>query len=524
MKLVIVGGGGFRVPQVMSVVQPNDGLIDEVCLYDVDVARLDAMHAVLQDLGYADRVRMSATTDLSRALSGADFVFSAMRVGGTCGRVCDEREALSRGVLGQETVGVAGYAYAFRTIPRAMHLAERVAELAPQAWIINFTNPAGIITQAMRRVHPRVVGICDTPIGLVRRVGYLLGGPDVMNAVSQVDARISYDYAGLNHLGWLRNFVVDGVDRLPEILGHTQMLERLEEGRTIGAEWIQAVGAIPNEYLFFYYHNREITQKLARERTRGEFLHEQQGAFYQAVAQAKDGSGAGALWRAAHEEREATYMAESRAADEQRTEEDRLAGGYEQVAYDLMRALATGVPARMILGVPNTVGELTYPQPADQGAEVLASGINSQKNVSASTVQNSKMLPDRSVVCPREAVVAGDEVAEHSALQTQGRASATYPELLIPQLSADAVVEVPCVVDAAGVHPQRPRPLHGPELGLIQQVKACEELVIEAVDRRSKALAWRALAAHPTVDSVEVAHEILAGYLQVNPDIAEVFD
>ena len=177
MKLVIVGGGGFRVPQIVEVLaQARAGagshahlVVDELCLYDVSARRLSAMRAILTDLAFPHAPAVTTTTELREAVRGADFVFSAIRVGGTGGRIVDERVALDQGVLGQETVGPGGYAYAFRTIPVAVDLARVVRDLAPEAWVINFTNPAGIITQAMRTVlGRRVVGICDTPIGLVR--------------------------------------------------------------------------------------------------------------------------------------------------------------------------------------------------------------------------------------------------------------------------------------------------------------------------------------------------------------------
>ncbi|WP_216395872.1 6-phospho-beta-glucosidase [Arcanobacterium phocae] len=444
MKLLIVGGGGFRVPQVLSVLSnPQLPLnLTEICLYDVSNARLQTMRNVVKYLGYDHLPPLTLTTDLQEAVKGSDFVFSAMRIGGTCGRVIDEHVALEHGVLGQETVGLGGYAYAFRTIPEALKLAAALRDFAPNAWVINFTNPAGIITQAMRTVHPRVVGICDTPIGLVRRVAHIAGYDE-----NQVD----YDYVGLNHLGWLRSITVNGEDHLPAIIADREKLIRLEEARSVGVDWIQAIGKIPNEYLFYYYRNREAVESITGSRTRGEFLDSQQNDFYQNAHEFP--SEAGKLWQDAHNEREATYMAESRKEGETRTEEDMSSGGYEHVALDLMLALATGTPTRMILDVANNDGE----------------GI------------------------------------------------------LIPELREDAVVEVPCDVDSSGVHPRVVARIDGPELGLITTVKACEELVIEATLRADLQLAWRALASHPLVDSVNVARDILSEYCTKNPSIAQVF-
>src|SRR5699024_5830147 len=194
------------------------------------------------------RPALRATRGLREAVAGADFVFSAVRVGGAEARTVDERVALDLGLLGQETIGPGGLAYALRTIPVALDIARTVAQVAPDAWVINFTNPAGIVTEAMRTVlGDRVVGICDTPIGLVRRVGRLLG---VDLVAGERGAR--FDYVGLNHLGWLRSVTVDGTDRLPELLADDAALEEIEEARLIGKDWVRADGALPNEYLFYY--------------------------------------------------------------------------------------------------------------------------------------------------------------------------------------------------------------------------------------------------------------------------------
>src|SRR5699024_7371947 len=134
--------------------------------------RSRTMHRVLEGMGLDLPVRV--ISDLDEALSGSAVVFAAIRSGGTRGRIGDERVALARGLLGQETIGPGGLAYAIRTQGLMEDLARRVARLAPEAWIINFTNPAGLITEAMLDHHPRVVGICDTPIGLVRRVARTL--------------------------------------------------------------------------------------------------------------------------------------------------------------------------------------------------------------------------------------------------------------------------------------------------------------------------------------------------------------
>ncbi|WP_371744653.1 6-phospho-beta-glucosidase [Georgenia sp. TF02-10] len=353
--LTILGGGGFRVPLVYQAVAAARGRVDvaEVVLLDDDADRLATMGHVLAQLaaetGGGPRVR--TTTDLDAALAGADVVFAAVRVGGTAGRTRDERVALAEGLLGQETVGPGGLAYALRTVPVAEHLARRIAARAPGAWTINFTNPASVVTEAMAaHLGGRVVGICDTPIALVRRALRAVGLDPA--AFDRGEAEV--DYAGLNHLGWLLALRAGGRDVLPGLLADDAALATLEEARLMGGDWVRALGALPNEYQYYYDFTREAVAGISAQRsTRGEFLADQQGRFY-AAARAEPVR-ALPLWRSALAEREATYMATERATSGagERAAAD-LGGGYHEVAVDLMAALLGGERHRMILDVPNT--------------------------------------------------------------------------------------------------------------------------------------------------------------------------
>jgi len=442
MKLTILGGGGFRVPQVFEAVSADDAAvhIDELVLYDTDASRLRAIRTVVTqlELGFPHAPHVTATTDLDEALTRADFVFCAIRVGGAQGRTLDERIALELGVLGQETTGPGGLAYAIRTLPVMLDIAERVKALAPEAWFINFTNPAGIITEGLRSVlGDRVVGICDTPIGLLRRAALTLTGSPTVH---------TFDYVGLNHLGWLRSLEVDGRDRLPDLLADTDMLHGIEEARLMGLDWVRALGALPNEYLYYYYYNREAVQRIrSNEATRGEFLLRQQSDFYRNAAAEPDH--ALGLWEKTKYERESTYMAEGRPKGQEhaREEADLQDGGYQQVALNLMAALVADRPSTMILNVRN-----------------------------------------------------GDTVNG---------------------LPTESVVEVPCTVDGAGIHPHRIAPVNGHMLGLMQSVKAVEQLTIEAVVDRSATLAWKAISLHPLVDSVAVGRDLLERYRQEIPGV-----
>ncbi|MDQ0994076.1 6-phospho-beta-glucosidase [Streptomyces sp. V3I7] len=445
MRLTILGGGGFRVPLVHGALLADrgEGRVTQVVLHDLDAGRLSAVARVLaeQAAGIPDAPQVTATTDLDEALRGADFVFSAIRVGGLEGRAEDERVALAEGVLGQETVGAGGIAYGLRTVPVADDIARRVARLAPDAWVINFTNPAGLVTEAMsRHLGDRVIGICDSPVGLGRRIARVLGA-------APQDAWI--DYVGLNHLGWVRGLRIGGRDELPRLLVDPALIGSFEEGRLFGTEWIQSLGAVPNEYLHYYYFNREAVRAYQEAaKTRGAFLRDQQATFYEEMSNPRDPSASALLaWERTRAEREATYMAENReAAGAGEREADDLSGGYEKVALALMRAIARDERTTLILNVRN-----------------------------------------------------------------RGTLSA---------LDEDAVIEVPCLVDANGAHPVAVDPLPGHGTGLVCAVKAVEREVLSAAESGSRTTAVKAFALHPLVDSVNVARRLVEGYTQVHPGLA----
>jgi 6-phospho-beta-glucosidase len=443
MRLTILGGGGFRVPLIYRALLDDraEGRVTRVTLHDLDATRLAAISRVLAEQadGVPDAPAVRVTTDLTEALYGADFVFFAIRVHGLQGRAIDERVALNEGVLGQETVGAGGISYGLRTVPVARDIARRVAAVAPEAWVINFTNPAGLVTEAMsQHLGDRVIGICDEPVGLGRRVLAALG-------VDPGAARL--DYVGLNHLGWLRAVHVDGVDRLPALMADETALSSFEEGKLFGSDWLRTLGAIPNPYLHYYYYNREaVAAARAASHTRGAFLLHQQQHFYEQLASATDC--AYTIWDRTRLEREATYMAENReaAGAGERDASDLESGGYERVALALMRAIARDERTSLILNVRN--------------------------------------------------------------------------RRTLDVLDADAVIEVPCTVDAKGARPDPTDPLPDYAAGLVGSVKAVERAVIEAATTGSRAAALRAMATHPLVDSVAVARRLLDGYQRQLPELA----
>jgi 6-phospho-beta-glucosidase len=353
MKLTIVGGGGFRVPLVYgALLARRDRLpFDEVVLHDVDESRLARIGRVLDGLAgeRGGALPFRFTTDLGDAVEGAGFVFCAIRVGALEGRVVDESVPLAHGVLGQETTGPGGICFALRTIPAMVALAETIAERAPGAWLVNFTNPAGMVTEAVQRVlGDRALGICDSPSGLCRRVARALG---------REPGELWFDYFGLNHLGWLRAARDGERDLLGDLLADDEALASFEEGRLFGAEWLRSLGMIPNEYLYYFYYGADTVESMRRApKPRGAYLLETQAAFY-GSADGEAPAEALAAWRAAKDERDRTYMAEARSAagveggHGEGAEDD--PGGYEAEAMKVVEAIANDTRAILILNTAN---------------------------------------------------------------------------------------------------------------------------------------------------------------------------
>ena len=329
-----------------------------------------------------------------------------------------------------------------------LDLVEQITRYAPDAKVINFTNPAGVMTEVMqRRLGDQVVGICDSPVGLARRILTTLQGaglaPADLGSLFDGDGRIHIGYSGLNHLGWLTSLNVDGVDVLPHLLERPDLIESFEEGRLFGADLVQALGAVPNEYLHYYYYSRDdLAVDRKAEAPRGAFLEAQQNQFYTQAQHTDDVAG---LWEATRLEREETYMATNRevSGEFERDEADLETGGYDKVALAIMHAIANDVPAELILNVAN-----------------------------------------------------------HGAL---------------PDLPDEAVVEVPCRVDGAGIHRLPTPALPDHARGLVVNAKYVEQRTIDAAVNHSRTAALLALSHHPLVDSVHVAEQLL-------DDFADAFD
>jgi len=353
--LSVIGGGGMRTPLLISglIARRATLPVERVVLYDVDEEAL-AVVAALANALLARSGRpftVAATTSAAEAFAGAAFVITSIRVGGLAGRVVDEQVPLGYGVLGQETTGPGGWAMALRTIPVMLAYRAQVRRAAPGSWLINFTNPAGLITQALAASgESRVVGICDGPPALGRRIAGWLG-------VAEGD--LALDYLGLNHLGWVRAARVGGVDRLPEILASDDAIRAVYGRPLFTPAEIRRIGLLPNEYVHYYYHHDEVVRRLrGAPQTRGQAVAEVAARLREAVRQAVEhGEDPLPAYEAAVFSRRSSYMAtETGQPRDLALMGGHVEGGYARAALDVIEALQHPSATELIVNTVNRGG------------------------------------------------------------------------------------------------------------------------------------------------------------------------
>jgi 6-phospho-beta-glucosidase len=270
VKVAVVGGGSTYTPELVEgfVRRADRFPVDELMLLDPDPERLQVVGGLagrmLERAGYGGRLHL--TTDIDEAIDGASFVIVQLRVGGQAARLLDESIPPRFGCVGQETTGPGGFAKALRTIPVVLDLAERTARRGAQgAWVVDFTNPTGMVTQALLDEGHRALGLCNVAINVQRRFAERFGvEPE----------RVELEQVGLNHLSWVRKVKVDGDDRLPGLF--ERELDDLAREAHLSAELIGAIRAIPSYYLRYYYLTGEIVraQRSGSEPTRAEEVME----------------------------------------------------------------------------------------------------------------------------------------------------------------------------------------------------------------------------------------------------------
>jgi 6-phospho-beta-glucosidase len=417
MKVATIGGASTYTPElVQGFVERHRQLgLRELWLMDIDEERLDLVGRFARRMVAAagDPFQVHLTTSRPAALEGAAFVTTQIRVGQMAARREDEHLGRRWNLVGQETTGVGGMAKALRTVPVVLSIAEDMRRLCPEAWLVNFTNPSGLVTEALQRHAPdvRSVGLCNGPIG------YQMAVAKAMGLESPFDVHL--DYLGLNHLAWIRGARVGGRDIWPQVF--STALERAGAGKDdqfLPAEVLEQLGVICTYYLYYYY----CTQDVLREQARG---------------------------------------GPSRA---------------EQVSEIEQKLLA---------------------QYADPELDSMPDELMQRGGAYYSTVAVQLL----------EAIVR-DSGEQHILSTRQGTA--------VPGIPPDWVLELPCRVDASGVHPLPAEPLPLFADGLLRSIKAYELLSVRAAVTGDRDAAMQALVVHPLGPDADRAAGVLEDMLEVH--------
>jgi 6-phospho-beta-glucosidase len=375
MKLAIIGAGGVRTPLIVKECYKKAESLNltELALVDIDDLHLRQIEQVTQSIldEKPRNLKRTITNDPIQALEGADYVITTFRVGGIEARVIDERLPLSQGVLGQETTGAGGFAMGLRSIPILLGYIDLMRLYCPNAWLINFANPSGMMAESAISAGKwdKTVGICDAPTEVQRVVSKFLNIPE---------NDIYLDYFGLNHLGWTRQIRVHGQDILPGLIDNLEQLP-IKDLLPFSIELIKSLKMIPNEYLYYYYYSRQSVQNILRNKyTRGEeilfankALFADLATFLNSPEMLKD------RYTKYLETRRSHYMENETGKAVIDTNEAitlELQGGYADVALRLIRSLEkgekqvhivnttnrgaiTGLPKDCVVEVPCLVGK-----------------------------------------------------------------------------------------------------------------------------------------------------------------------
>src|SRR4051812_36718054 len=351
MKVAVIGGAGVRTPLLVGGLTGSDLPIDHIALYDVDQARLATIGGVAERMAAKGRVTLCAS--VAECVAWADVVFTSIRVGGIAQRIHDEAVAQTHGIVGQETVGPAGFAMAMRMIPPMVQYARQIAAAAPKAWIINFTNPVGMVTEAMRTVTDRVIGICDTPTEMFEEVADALG----------LDSeRCFFDYFGLNHLGWLREVYSDGQPQLHRLWRDEALLRRVYKVPLFDPASLRALKLLPTEYVYYYDQPARAFASVTRAgRSRGQVIDELTRVLFEALA--APGADLVAIYKSYLSTRSAGYMQIESGADGLSSSLPRPSpgeggpatglAGYDRIALGVLRAIHFNANTIIPLSVVN---------------------------------------------------------------------------------------------------------------------------------------------------------------------------
>ena len=357
MKLTVIGGGGVRsMFLAKSIAQrAHDLHITELVFMDCDADKLRIYGGLARHVARLldPALKFTLTTDADEAVRDADYIITTIRVGGDHTRVRDERIALDLGILGQETTGAAGLSFAMRSVPALADYCERIKRLSkPTVKVFNFTNPAGVVSQALRDMgYDFTYGICDAPSGMLHQFADLYG----------VDAsRIVGECYGLNHLSFFRSIQIDGREIMPELIARPDAYEKTDL-RFFGRDLIEQMGCVLNEYLYYFYYREQAVQNILKAGvTRGEVIEDINRQMTEELSKMdieNDFDSCLACFEKWYGKREDAYMANETGVHRDKPWKFDVfspdAGGYAGVALRFIELVETGTTGSMILCAPN---------------------------------------------------------------------------------------------------------------------------------------------------------------------------
>jgi 6-phospho-beta-glucosidase len=350
--------------------------LDELAFWDLDRDRLSVIGRVAAAMAQRRglRARLTTETNLERVLEGADFVITSIRVGGIAARVKDETIALAHGLVGQETVGAGGFACAMRNLAAMLEYARLIERVAPRATIINFTNPVGIISQGvLNHTGVRILGVCDTPLETFESIA---------KALDQNPFALHFGYFGLNHLGWVRSVRdAQGTELISQVLASPELIRRCYRHELFPAQFIQKLGLLPTEYLYFYYFPQAAYENLRRsQKSRGQAVSTMNTELFKRLAQAPERDLI-EIYENYLRERNASYFSIEATAGTSRKEGQELYSefsGYEQIALLVLQALHSKQPRMVPLTVRNgaALPDLDSNDAVELPCEVSSTGVN----------------------------------------------------------------------------------------------------------------------------------------------------
>lgn len=458
-KMALIGGGSVRtIYFIQSLIKFADRLdIGEISIMDNDPEKLRIFGGLSEYIVKKEgsTLQVELTEDITEAVTGADYVVTTLRVGQDAARCKDERIALDRHLIGQETTGAGGFSYAIRTIPTILDYMRIIREKSNHALVFNFTNPSGLVTQAIYDAgFDNVIGICDNATGIKI---------DLSNALQINASEMVVKVYGLNHLSWANQVEINGVDILPKLMQSDSFVESFHQFEYFDRDLIRHLGEIPNGYLYYYYHReRALKNLLAAPLSRGESIkqiNDRMLAELRNVDVKQEPERALAIYHDHMHQREGSYM------------NIELGGKHPEVPpFD-----------PKTLGIEELLGHRPFTEVYEGYAGVAVNFIESVN-------QNREI--DLAVSVPNQGAIEG--------------------------LADDDVVEVTCTVDGSGAHPMHFANLPESNLLLIHTIKRYERLTVEASKHKSKELAIEALTIHPLVSSYSLAKELVEEYCKVN--------